>query len=79
MKPNKHANVWWPQPQVLSLIIALAVIMGGIFSIMLSNLVVGMSVGLAFAGALYLVVVVNARRASKGLKKHHPGSHRGRM
>jgi len=79
VKSNKNINVWWPQPQVLSLIIALAVIMGGIFSIMLASLFAGMAVGLGFAGALYVVVVVNARRASKKLRKHHPGSHRGRI
>lgn len=52
------------------MIVMLAVIMGALFSAMLGAWIPGMAVGLAFAAAFYLLVIVNARRATRSLKRH---------
>jgi len=78
-KRNKNTNIWLPQPRVLSMMITLAIIMAALFSLMLQAVIPGLAVGLGFAGAFYLIVVVGARKASKKLPGHHSGSHRGRI
>jgi uncharacterized membrane protein len=46
------------------MIVMLAVVMTGIFALMTTSWIVGACLGLAFAAAFYLLVVVNARRAT---------------
>ena len=70
MKRNKSQTVWLPPARVLTMIVMLAVVMGALFSAMLGAWIPGMAVGLAFAAAFYLLVIVNARRATRRLKRH---------
>lgn len=79
MKPSKTQTVWLPEPRILTLIVMIALVMGLVFSALLTSWVYGAAVGLVFAGGIYLFVVVNARRAAKTLAQHHQGKHRGRI
>ena len=79
MKPSKTQTVWLPEPRILTLIVMIALVLGLVFSALLTSWVYGAAVGLVFAGGIYLFVVVNARRAAKTLAQHHQGKHRGRI
>ncbi|WP_306015062.1 hypothetical protein [Oceanicaulis sp. MMSF_3324] len=79
MKPSKSKTVWMPEPRILTLIGMIALVMGLVFSALLTSWVYGAAVGLVFAGGIYLFVVVNARRAAKTLTQNHHGKHRGRI
>jgi uncharacterized membrane protein YoaK (UPF0700 family) len=54
-----------PPNNVIAMIVMLALITGAIFTAILGNWVGGALVGLALAAAIYLLIVVDARRKTK--------------
>ena len=62
MKSRKQTNNI--PPRVLAMIVMLAIVVGGIFSLILNNWIIGPVIGIAFAGGLYFTTVYQARKKS---------------
>jgi len=60
---SRNDNPFLPPARVISMIVILAILLTGIFSLMTASWIVGTALGVAFAAAFYFIVVVNARRA----------------
>lgn len=59
---SRKANPYLPPARVITMLVMLASVLTVIFGLMTASWVFGAVLGLAFAGAFYLIVVVNARR-----------------
>ncbi len=62
MSSRKKTN---PLPaRVISMIVMVAIMVGGLFGIFLSNWTAGILIGVGFAGGIYFAVIFQARRSS---------------
>ena len=66
---SRRANPYAPPARVTSMIVMLTIMTAGLFGLMTGSWLIGAGLGLAFAGAFYVVVVVNARRAVSKSKR----------
>ena len=66
---KRRKSIFLPPSNVIAMIVMLALITGAIFTAILSSLVGGAAVGLALAGAVYLLIVVDARGKTKKRKR----------
>ena len=69
---SRRANPYAPPARVVSMIVMLTIMTAGLFGLMTGSWLTGAVLGLAFAGAFYVVVVVNARRAVSKNKRRRP-------
>ncbi len=58
-----------PPTRVLAMVAMLAIVVGAIFSLILSNWIAGLAIGIAFAGGLYFTTVYQARRRPKSRRR----------
>ncbi|MEQ8404825.1 MAG: hypothetical protein RKE49_06995 [Oceanicaulis sp.] len=65
---KRRNSIFLPPANVIAMVVMLAAISGAIFTVILSSWIGGVVVGLAFAAAVYLLIVVDARGKTK--KKH---------
>ncbi|XBQ17507.1 MAG: hypothetical protein ABL308_06395 [Oceanicaulis sp.] len=66
---KRRKSIFIPPGRVIVMILAIAAILGLLFSVILNGALAGAIVGLVVAAAFYLFIVVNARNQAKKLKR----------
>ena len=64
MKSRSKSSKFVPPTRVITMLVMLAIVVGGIFYIVTSSPIAGVVIGVLFALGFYAVVVVNARGAA---------------
>lgn len=63
MKSRNKSSKFVPPARVTTMLVMLAIVVGGLFFIVTTSLIAGIVIGILFALGFYGVVVVNARAA----------------
>lgn len=62
---KRRSSPFIPPKNVIAMMVMLALITGAIFTVILASWIGGAAVGVALAAAVYLLIVVDARRKTK--------------